>query len=498
MSISIKRYVDIQSGVGAGASVAQRDLIGRLFSTNPKVPADGVVEFSTADEVALFFGADSEEYKRAVFYFAFISKSIASPRKLGFGRWAKVAGEAQIFGSTPIATVADFAAILAGSLTLTVGGQVAALVGLDLSAVLSYADVATALQTAIRAAPGSQFVGATVVFDAPSGTFQFKSTEAEAAAIALTDPGNLGAMLGWTLPTTIFSPGVDLTPIPEALANSVNASNNFGSFAFVDPLTEAEKAEASHWNAARNIEFMFCVGVKDAAEAAALVDLISGDAGSGVTLVPVATEYDEMLPMAILAATNYDLRNSAQNYMFQRANLTPKVSTNPDADYYDGLRVNYYGNTQTAGQQINFYQRGLLQGTDTAPVDMNVYANEVWFKDAAQSAIMALLLAVPRVPANIEGRGQVMAILQDPINRALFNGVISVGKTLTPQQKVFVTQVTGDPLAWHQVQTIGYWLDAKVEPFTGPGGTQEFKIVYVLVYSKDDAVRKVEGTHILI
>lgn len=498
MSISIRRYVDIQSGVGAGVAVAQRDLIGRLFTTSPKVPADGVVEFENADEVALFFGGASEEYKRAVFYFGFISKSIASPRKLGFARWAKTASEARIYGGTPVATVAEFAALAAANMTVTVGGEAGALVGVDLSAVVSYADVATAVQTAFRALGTPQFVTADVVYDSGSGTFQFTSAAQEAAAIEITEPGNLAGPLGWLAPGVVLSPGVDLTPIPEALAGSVDASNNFGSFAFVDPLTVAEKAEAAHWNAARNIEFMFCVGVADYTEATDLVSEISGDSGAAVTLTPDATQYDELLPMAILAATNYDLRNSAQNYMFQMANLTPKVSTNSGADDFDAIRVNYYGNTQTAGQQINFYQRGLLQGVNAAPVDMNVYANEIWLKDAAQSAIMALLLAVPRVPANIEGRGQVMAILQDPINRALFNGVISVGKTLTPQQKVFVTQVTGDALAWHQVQTIGYWLDAVVEQFTGPAGTPEYRIVYVLVYSKDDAVRKVEGTHVLI
>lgn len=111
---------------------------------------------------------------------------------------------------------------------------------------------------------------------------------------------------------------------------------------------------------------------------------------------------------------------------------------------------------------------------------------------------MGLLLALPRIPANVQGRSQVLAILQDVIDRALTNGVISVGKGLSVAQKVFVTQVTSDPLAWQQVQSIGYWVDAVVEAYEGQGGTTEFRIVYTLVYSKDDAVRKVEGQHVLI
>lgn len=502
MSISIKRYVDIQSGVGAAVTVAQRDLIGRLFTSNPKVPADAVVEFDTPEDVALYFGGASEEYKRAVFYFSFVSKSISSPRKLSFSRWAKVASEARIYGGRVTATVADFVALgAAGAISIDVGGQEATVTTADFTGDVSYADVAASLQLAIRAEAGTQFAAATVTYDPATASFVFTSTDQEAAAISITAPGNLAAPLGWTTaasPDPLFSPGVDLTPIPDALSASVNLSNNFGSFAFVDGLTGAEAAEASAWNAARNVEFMFCVRVADLAAAAALVADVSGNSGTAITLAPNAGEYDELLPMAILAATNYDLRNTVQNYMFQKGNLTPKVFTNAEADSFDQIRVNYYGNTQTAGQQINFYQRGTLMGADTAPLDMNTYANEIWLKDAAQSAIMGLLLALPRIPANAEGRGQVMAILQDPINRALNNGTISVGKPLTTQQKVFVGQVTGDPTAWHQVQTIGYWLDAVVEPFTGEGGNTEFRIVYVLVYSKDDAVRKVEGTHVLI
>lgn len=497
MSINIRRYVDVQSGVGAGATVAQRELIGRLFVDNPKVPADAIVEFDEASDVATYFGGSSPEYLRAVTYFGFVSKSLTRPRRLGFARWAKVANEARIYGARVTASVADFEAISAGEITLNVGGQVGAVTALDLTGVVSYAAVATALQTAIRALAGDQYAAtSTVTYDPVTGAFVFTSAQEEAAAISVTDAGDLGDLLGWTT-GAVFSPGVDSTPIADALAASVNVSNNFGAFAFVDALTTDEVEDASAWNAAQNVAFMFTARTS-AADAAALSAATLGNSGTALTLATVAGEFDELLPMSILAATAYERRNSVQNYMFQSANLTPKVTTDAAADLYDALRVNYYGNTQTAGQQINFYQRGVLMGTDTAPVDMNTYANEMWLKDAAQSAVMALLLALPRIPANVQGRSQVLAALQDPIDRALTNGVISVGKALSVPQRVFVTEVTADPLAWQQVQSIGYWLDAVVEPFTGAGGTTEFRIVYTLVYSKDDAVRKVEGQHVLV
>jgi hypothetical protein len=165
------------------------------------------------------------------------------------------------------------------------------------------------------------------------------------------------------------------------------------------------------------------------------------------------------------------------------------------ADAYDLINVNYYGSTQQAGQIISFYQQGLLQGASitTNIIDMGAYVNEIWLKDAASSAIMNLLVTLPQIPANNQGRNQILAILQGVINTALNNGTISVGKTLTVPQQMFITQATGDPLAWYQVQNAGYWVDVII---TKSGNN--FIATYTLIYSKNDVIRKVVGVHTLI
>jgi hypothetical protein len=245
------------------------------------------------------------------------------------------------------------------------------------------------------------------------------------------------------------------------------------------------------------VEFMFCARVTDANMAALSAALIA-TSGVALTYCPVSTQYDEMAPMIVMAATDYTKRNATQNYMFQVLDLTAKVTSTTISDQLDALRVNYYGNTQTAGQIINFYQRGVLGGDQSAPVDMNTYANELWFKDACQASLMAMLLSLPKVSANADGVGQVIAILQDAIDRALLNGTISVGKELTIQQRLYISELSDDVLAYHQVQNIGYWVDCEMQPYTTIDGRVEFKAVYTIIYSKDDVIRKVEGTHVLI
>lgn len=500
MAISISKYVDIVSGVGGSNNVRQRDLIGRLFTDNTKVPVDSLVEIETADDAATYFGSTSEEYFRARFYFSWVSKNITAAKKLQFARWASAAAAPRIYGNRLAVTLTQLQAITAGTLTLTAGANVANLSGLDFNGALSFAGVATILQTAIRAATGTQFATATVTYDATAGAFNFVGSVAGAAPISVSvtgAPTDIAAKIGWG-PSAVFSPGVDVTTITDTLVASTDASTNFGSFLFMDALTDDQLIEAATWNASRNVEFMFCARC-DASNYASIGAALIGVAGTALTYAPMPDEYDEMVPMTVLAATDYNRRNSVQNYMFQQfPGLSAKVNTNVLSDELDLLRINYYGVTQTAGQFIAFYQRGVMGGGQNSPVDQNTYANEMWLKDAARAVILSLLLSVGRVPANAEGRGQIIAILQDAIDRALFNGVISVEKPLTITQKLYIEQITGDDLAWYQVQNTGYWLNADVRPYTTQDGRTEYEVVYVLVYSKDDAVRKVEGSHILI
>lgn len=381
MAISFTKYVDITSGVGGGAGVRQRDLIGRIFTTNALLAVGTIAEFDTLADVGTLFGSTSDEYKRASFYFGWVSKNISSPKKISFARWddTLVTGE-----------------------TLT-----------------------------------------------------------------------------------------------EVLTASTEASNNFGSFAFIPELTLVQVEEVATWNAAQNVMFQYCAKVT-AANATAWSAALMGYAGMSLTLDEIADEYHELIPMIILAATNYSKRNAVQNYMFQQFNATPTVTTTVLSTAYDNERINYYGRTQTAGQNIDFYQRGVLMGGATSPTDMNTYANEQWLKDAAGSAIMSLLLSMPKVSANAGGRAQLIAILQSVIDQALFNGSISVGKTLNTTQKLFIGTITGDDLAWHQVQSIGYWVDCVLESYVTVDGRTEWKAVYTLLYGKDDVIRSVDGTHILV
>lgn len=498
MAIAFNEYVDITSGVGAGASVRPRELIGRLFTTNNLLPPqNSPLEFESAAAVGAYFGTSSEEYLRSIFYFGWISKNITRPKKISFSRWVNSAVAPRIYGNVQTQSLTTWQGISAGSFGLTIGGVVNTFTGLDFSAVASLSDVATILQTAIRTKTGIQWTAATVTYNSTRGSFDFVGGSAVAAAITVQEGASgthIASTIGWlTGSTLILAYGAIVQTVTTVLTASAAASNNFGSFLFLPALTIDQQVEAATWNSAQNVLYQYMVPIVSA-NVPSYTNQLATFGGTGITLSETSGEYPEQIPMMILAATDYLAANSTQNYMFQQfAGISPGVTDTTISHTMNDARVNYYGRTQSAGQFLDFYQRGVLTGLPTDPLDMNTYANEQWLKDAAGAAIMTLLLALSKISANAQGRSQILTTLQSVIDLALANGTISVGKILNSTQKLYITEITADPNAWYQVQNSGYWVDCVI---TLVGS--EYQATYTLVYSKDDIIRKVNGTHVLI
>lgn len=489
MAINSNKYVQITSGVGGAATVSARELLCRVFTDNELVPTGSVLKFSDADSVGDYFGTTSEEYKRAAFYFSFISKAITSPRNINFARWAEADTSAQIFGAQAD-TLVNLQAISAGALTVTLAGVDAA-VTVDFSLAASYADVATELQTKIQAAGGG-FAAATVTYNALKTQFNFDTNGTADGAISV-DTSSTATAIGWGS-NAIFSDGVAAQTLTEVLAATTELTNDFGSIVFnygLDLLVD-EKLEIATWNATRNNEFQYHTTylLSDYQDH---FDALDGISGVGLTLFKT-DQYQEMLPCAQLASQDFNSNSAAANYMYiQDDRLSPTVTTTTLSNTLDSLKLNYYGQTQEAGNQINFYQRGTLMDG----VKMGVYANEQWLKSELKSDFLNMFLAQPIVGADDSGRAIALSYLSAAAQKAVNNGSFAQGKTLTNTQIQFINQVSGNQTAYREVASKGYWFDATIEQEVNEGVT-EYYIAYTMIYAKRDAVDSVRGRHILI
>ena len=490
MAIDQKKYIDIVSGVGGEASASRRELIGWLMTTSLLAPTETILEMNLAG-VLSYFGSDSDEYAFAVKYFGFISKNITQASKLSIARYA-TADTAPVLQST--ATLPALVSFVDGSAVVDLGGETLVITGITAA---TQTAMATELQTSIQANTegGTMWTAATVAF--LSGVFTLTGGDTGAGEIgymsAHTTGTDMAALAGLDVASSpILSVGVAAETTVEAVARVDAVSDNFGSFSFLSTLTNDEIVSIAEWNTAKNYKYLYTVQTT-AANAATLAPLIDGNTGTIVTL-DINADYAEYMPMALLATTDYDNVNSVKNFMFQKFDTdTPSVTTDADSDTYDALNINYLGTTQQAGQTIAFYQDGvMIDGGDAGP-----YCNEIWLKDAISTEFLNMLLALEQIPANDTGASIAATLIQSIVTGALNNGTIQSGKTLTTVQKAYVTQVSGDEDAWYAVQSSGYWLGVTIASSLVDEVTV-YTLNYVLIYSKGDSIRKVEGSDILI
>jgi len=495
MAISQKRYVDITSGVGGQAAATARELILRIITTSKLAPVNGVLEFGSLDDVGAYFGTTATEYLYAAKYFGYISKDIVMPKKISFARYTPAATSAQIIGVGVKPKLTDFTGIDNGVLDVTYSGGFAGASGMDFTTATSLAQVASIVEGAL------QTEGATVNVTYGANGFVLTDSVSGAESTLAVTPAEVGddisALLGFAASTNpVVLPGADAETPDAAMARIAGLSDNFGSFLFLPTLTTEQIGAVAAWNnsSEQNLKYMYCVPVT----AANYTEIGAATSGMNGVWLQLVTDggLEEYMPAAILAATNYNRTNAARNYMYQQfPGAVATVTTNALANQYDNALVNYYGATQTSGRQLAFLQRGVLQGNVS---DAGVYANEMWMKDQFLVAFFNLLLALNKIPAGADGERIVRGAMMDTINLALRNGTILPSKEFTTTQKAYIDQLTGREDSWFDVFNNGWTLDLNTEAFVDYGGANAYKITYVLIYSKGDSIKKVEGTDVLI
>lgn len=498
MPIKQTRYVDIASAVIGASAVPMRKLTGRLFSTNPKIPAGKVLEFASG-QVDDLLGPDSPEAHFARQYFSYTSPApVSKPQTLQIVAYAPEGRVPTLFGKKPT-TISGLTSVhLVGGnvFTVTIGEISKTYTDMNFTGANSYSDVASKLQVKLNSEPEPQFANCRVEYNALEGIFILFGGVQESHTISVTSNIFSNAM-GFSA-GEVHEGVTGQIPL-NAFMIAEQISDSFGSATFLDELPLEHAVALAQYVAGENVKYQLHLTVnEDHAEdfSAALI----GTASVGLNLKAADYFYTQALPMAVMAATDYDRTNATTNYMFRQFGVTfpAQVTSDTIANQLDKLRINYYGETAIAGSQIRFYQRGLLCGGPSNPLDMSVHANEQWLKAYIAQQWFSVLLATRGVPANKDGEARALMVIAGAVTKAISNGTILAGKTLTEVQKLAIADASGDDLAWYDVQDKGYWYNAQIVESTGESGLSEYVMKYVLVYGKGDWVRKVEGSHNLV
>lgn len=507
MSIPITKYVAITSAVGGSDAASRKELIPRVFTTNPLFAANTVYEFTSSADVAAFSGALSAEAQFASEYFSWISKTANQAKKLSFMRYSETALAPYMYTTKKLTPIADFKAVTNGAMIVNLGGTAYTVSGVNLSTVETYADVAVAIQKAIRANTdgGALWTNATVEYKAENSSFILTGGEAGENDInyakAAATGTNLAALLGFdSTNAPVLSNGTTAQTITEILNKTIDISTNFLTFGFLNPSDAYTNLDAiGTWTSEQNNNYRFCfdLGAANYAEGIETAAKYNGMTANyninyGISGLNPAWIMSAILP----ATTNYSKTNSVKNYMFQEfPQQAVSVGLNDGTLYQtlDNLCINYNGQTQKSGKTLAFYQNGFnADSTDTA-----IFDNEAWLKDAITTDILNVMLALDFVPSDNDGVAILTGVLNNNCQEALNNHVFAAGRALTNTQKAYITQLTGDEDAWLDVQNDGFRFE--VEIVTETQGEATINVGnYTLIYMKNDVIRKVEGKNILI
>lgn len=456
MAIPASQIVKINPRV-IQASGTDLVLNGMFLTTNSLIPAGGVMGFSTADDVAEFFGSASEEYRVASVYFAGYKNSFKKPRQVFFGSRVNAAAAAWLRGAKYIGTLAQLQAVTAGTLDLSINGTSIALTALDFSSATSLSGCATVLQTALAA----KLASTTCAFSSQTGAFQITSpTTGEASTITYAEEGTLATLLGLTQAKgAVLSQGSDALDVAANMRSIRGVTENWATFTFLYSATDDEILDLSAWASAQGVEYLFVCwstdsNLKNQVDTTSIAYKLK-EATAGATTLIFGDQVYAAFIMGTAASIDWDRTQGAITFAFKSLDgLVPTIDNATEATTLLGKKCNLYGTYATRNDDFVFLYDSNMFG-DYNFIDP--FINAIWFNNALQVAIMNGLSMSPRVPYNEDGYTQIRSWCQDPINRARRNGVIDPGLNLSEAQKTELIREAGLDIT-SNLQTDGYYL----------------------------------------
>ena len=428
---------------------------GLFLTKNELIPTDApLMAFTSAETVSAFFGETSDEYAVASLYFLGYNNSFSKPRRLMFGRRVDSAVGAWLRGAKFTGTLADVKAVTSGALNITINETEIALTAVDFSAVTSYSDAATVLETALDA----ELTGVTVAYSSLTGAFQINSPATGAAETIAYASGTIADLMNFT-----EDAGAVISQGSDALTETVNMnaikreSQNWVTFTTLYTADDNEHLGLAEWASAQGIDYLYVGWTNDARFLVQGSDNSIADKIEAAEYSATALVWDNVNVAAFVmgeaASINWERYQGTINFAFKAVDgVAATVTDETTAALLNAKGVSYMGKFATRNDQFTFFYDAKMFGRYGY---IDAFINTVWLKNVMQVSVMNGLTNAERVPYNERGYTLIRAWLQDPINRGVNNGVIDPGVTLSESQKAQVYNETGKDLTT-ELWTKGY------------------------------------------
>ncbi len=418
VAINLQPLASPRRNFGAMMTIGSTDVIDSI---------ERIREYTDIGDIASDFGTTAPEYKAALLHFS----QVPRPSLLYVGRWVQTATAGRLNGgvlSLAAQDIANFTAVEAGGLHITIDGTLKNLATIDLSEVTNLNGVASAITTALAGA-------GTVVWNATLQRFEVKSaTTGASSTVSYGSAGtgtDLSALMG-------LQTGTASTPIAGMAAEELNAC----IATLMDISTEWYGASIATETPPADNEVM---------AAAALIE-----AASPTRMLAVTTQAPAVLDRA--ATTDIASRVQAQNFErtlvqysssnpYAAASILGRISTIDFTGSNTTLTVKFKGEPGVAAEKLAQSQVSALEAKNcnvfvfyedgSAIIEQGVMANgffidEVhgtdWLQNAIQTDLWNVLRqATTKIPQTDAGTHILVNTIDKTMGQAVNNGLVAPG-----------------------------------------------------------------------
>ncbi len=478
MSLPQDKFVSVSSVVQSPAFTVEKKHLILAMANSLITTTNPVLEFKGSTGLtnfASYFGQQVPEYKALQKYFGFISKKGTAPEKAIIVRWYKENAAPFIKGSK-LQNFTSLKAVTDGSFKLTLNDTPEEISGLDFTAVNSYSDIATIVETAIKAKTGETFTNASFEFNSITGGFILTGGVAGLNNTISIDQGSTGTdvslLLG--LLNREVSEGVNAETFAELCDRIYNLNPAGFAITTLEDIEEDDIQNSVSWlntlknEQSLNTKYKLIFNFSDKTKALAISSTLSALKYTGYVLTydPYG-EYINILDAAIGASIDFEVDNAAINFNFQDVSgYTAITNLDTPVDYQTGKTnlsltaeldeacISYVYSVGVGSQQVICYGLGLLSG---ALGTEDTQINESWLEAELKTATMNGLIALDKLPLQGESVVNALdAIIAPVFIKGVKNGVIADGGTLLDNDKLTVIQNLGSD-AVEAIENNGYY-----------------------------------------
>ncbi|MDE7064491.1 MAG: DUF3383 domain-containing protein, partial [Desulfovibrionaceae bacterium] len=334
----------------------------------------------------------------------------------------------------------------------------------DLSALLALTEASGASAVSGTAAvEPSPAYGMTVTYSSLTKAWQITAPGTGAASsIGFAEAPESGVDMARLLNLTertgaVLSQGMDAMSHAANMEAIRDLTENFVCFTTVDRPTKEDALALAHWASDQGVAYLYIYWDNDPKllqpDNTATIAAALKEADVGATCgVWDGLPYAAMI-MGTAASIDWDRRNGTITFAFKsQGGLPANVVTGTEATNLRAQNMNFMGDYATRNDQFIFMYPGGMFGEWTW---IDTYLNAIWLNNALQVACMAGFEQTPRVPFTDEGYTLIRSWMQDPVNRALYSGIIDTGVTLSASQKAELTREAGRDISG-ELYTDGY------------------------------------------